>query len=244
MSAQAAQAVQAWVAGVGAVLAALLGLFKYVNYKSKRDRKAAVGATFAATVDALASESETRRMAAAVLLRRFFDPSTEQGEVGTPYMKETVEVIAGLLREPQSGTMQKVLADGLRYARDLAGTDLQRCNLANAYLGRKKGDRWRLNMSRADLFEADCSGASFRDVVAEEAVFYRATLAGTVFTGADLRRADFRAADLSGATFSGAQIEGARFDGATSVPADLADALTTEQVGRRGAVVRVAEAAS
>jgi hypothetical protein len=233
-----AQAVQAWVAGVGAVLAALLGLFKYFNYKSKRDRKAAVGASFAATVEALASDSETRRMAAAVLLRRFFDPTTEQGEVGTPYLKETVEVIAGMLRAPQSGAMQKVLADGLRYARNLAGADLQRCHLANAYLGRKAGDAWRLDLSRADLFEADCSGASFREVVAVDAVFYQATLAGTVFTGADLRGADFRAADLSGAAFAGARIDGARFGGATSLPPELAGLLTAEHVGRQDAVVR------
>lgn len=239
-----AQAVQAWLAGVGTMLAALLGLFKYFNYKSKRDRKAAVGASFATTVEALASDSETRRMAAAVLLRRFFDPNTEQGEVGTPYMKETIEVIAGMLRTPQSGMMQKVLADGLRYARDLAGADLQRCNLANAYLGRKKGDNWTLNMSRADLFEADCSGASFRDIVAVDAVFYRAKLVGAVFANSDLRRADFRAVDVAGASFVGAQIEGARFEDAINLPTELTYLLTADHVGGPDAVVRAEEAAS
>jgi Pentapeptide repeats (9 copies) len=237
-----AQMVQAWLAGAGTLLVALVGLFRYFNYKSKRDRKAAVGASFAATVDALASDSETRRMAAAVLLRRFFDPSTEQGEAGTPYLRETIQVIAGMLREPQPGNLQKVLADGLRYARDIAGSDLQRCNLAHAYLGRKKGDRWRLDMSEADLFEADCSGASFREVVAADAVFYRTTLVGTVFTGADLRRADFRAADLSEAAFAGAQIEGARFADAKNLPAELTALLTANHVGRPGAVVRAADA--
>lgn len=78
--------IQAWTGVLAGLLAAVLGLFKYFNYKSKRDRKAAVGASFSATVDALASENDTRRMAAAVLLRRFFDPRTEQGEAGTPYL--------------------------------------------------------------------------------------------------------------------------------------------------------------
>jgi hypothetical protein len=227
-----AQAVQAWVAGVGALLAATLGLIKYFNYKSKRDRMAAVGASFTATVDALASDNATRRMAAAVLLRRFFNPDTEQGEVGTPYLPETVEVIAGLLREPQPGGMQKALADGLRYARRLVGADLQKCDLSNAYLGRKKGDRFRLDLSRADLFEAKCVGTSFREVLAAETVFYRADLTNAVFTDADLRGADFRAADLTGARFDGAKLDGARFAEARAVPAEVAAVLDANLVGR------------
>jgi uncharacterized protein YjbI with pentapeptide repeats len=227
-----AQAVQAWVAGVGALLAATLGLIKYFDYKSKRDRMAAVGASFTATVDALASDNATRRMAGAVLLRRFFNPDTEQGEVGTPYLPETVEVIAGLLRSPHSGDIQKALADGLRYARSLVGADLQKCDLSNAYLGRKKGDRFRLDLSRADLFEAKCVGTSFREVLAAEAVFYRADLTSAVFTDADLRGADFRAADLTGARFTGARLEGARFADARAVPAEVAAVLDAQHTGR------------
>ena len=105
-------------------LAAVLGILKYFNYKTKRDRRAAVGTAFASTVEALASDNETKRMAAAVLLRRFFDRGTEQGEAGTPYLQETIEVIAGMLRETQPERLQKVLADGLRYARNLTGADL------------------------------------------------------------------------------------------------------------------------
>ena len=40
-----------------------------------------------------------------------------------------------------AGRLRKVLADGLRYARDLRGADLQRYNLRNAYLGWKQGDK-------------------------------------------------------------------------------------------------------
>ena len=232
-----AEAVQTWLAVVVAGLTATVGLFKYFNYKSKRDRRAAVGSAFGATVEALASDNETKRMAAAVLLRRFFDRSTEQGEAGTPYLHETVEVIAGMLRETQPERLQKVLADGLRYARDLTGADLQRCNLRNAYLGRKRGDKYFLDLSTADLFEADCTGASLRGVVARGTVFYRAKLERTVLVDADLEGADFRSADLAGTKFGGAKIAGAKFAGASNIPVEVTRLLTDEAIGRVGAVV-------
>jgi hypothetical protein len=238
-----AQATQAWLTVGAGFLAAVLGLFKYFNYRSKRDRIAAVGASFATTVESLASDNETRRMAAAVLLRRFFDRGTEQGTAGTPYSRETVEVIAALLREPQPERLQKVLADGLRYAVDLRRADLQRCNLRNAYLGLKKGDRRSLDLSYADLFEADCSGASLKGVTAVGAVFYRCTLTRTVFTDANLEEADFRAACLTDATFAGARLGGARFDGAKDLPAEIAHLLDGGAVAPPGTTVaRAAQA--
>jgi uncharacterized protein YjbI with pentapeptide repeats len=220
----AADAVQAWVAVGAAFLAAVLGLFKYFDYKSKRDRLAAVGESFASTIEALASDNETKRMAGAVLLRRFFQRGTEQGRAGTPYSREAVEVIAGLLREPQPERLQKVLADGLHYARDLSRADLQKCCLRRAYLGRKRGDRTVLDLSEADLFEADCTGASLREVRAVHTTFYRGVFAEAVLAEADLTGADFRAAVLTGADFSGARIGGARFRDAQDVP-DAVQAL-------------------
>jgi hypothetical protein len=244
-----ATAIQAWLAAAAGLLAAILGLVKYFDYKSKRDRMATVGAAFAATVESLASDSDVKRMAAAVLLRRFFDRNTEQGEAGAPYLKETVEVIAGMLRVPQTEGLQKVLADGLRYAHDLTLADLQGCNLQNSYLGTKSGDKRRLILSNADLFEADCSNASFREVIAVGAVFYRAKLKNTVLIGADLQKADFRKACLSGAKFNdatlsnakfdGARIDGAQFGGAKDIPPEVAWLLDQNLVGRADAVVRL-----
>jgi hypothetical protein len=231
------ESVQAWVAVVAATLTAIVGIFKYFNYRSKRDRQADVGSSFASIVDALSSKNETRRMAAAVLLRRFFDPRTEQGSAGVPYEKEALEVIAGLLREDQPPRLQKVLADGLRFANDVRGADLQRCNLANAFLGTKTSDRRRLDMSGADLFEADCTGASLRGVTAVETVFFRATLEGTVFIDADVQNANFREATLTRAKFAGAKIGGASFAGATNVPTDVARLLREDGVATPGAVV-------
>jgi uncharacterized protein YjbI with pentapeptide repeats len=230
-------AIQAWVAIIGALLTAVLGLLRYFNYKSKRDRMTTVGASFSTTVESLMSDSEIERMAAAVLLRRFFDRGTEQGRGGAPYKRETVEVIAAVLRQVPSGLFQKVLADGLRYARNLVSADLQRCNLRDAYLGRKPGDKRCLNLSNADLFGADCTGASFREVIAKGSVFTEATLEGSVFIGAKLQQADFRRARLSGARFSGAYIEGARFEGAHDLPQEVAELLDDDLVGIPAAIV-------
>jgi hypothetical protein len=232
-----AEVVQGWVAVVGALGASLLGLFKYFRYRSKRDRIAEVGASFALTVEALASDNGTSRMAGAVLLRRFFDRRTEQGAMGGPYVKETVEMMAGMLREEQPPHLQKVLADGLRYAIDLRGADLQNCNLQNAYIGRKAGDESVVDLSRADLYAARCERASFKGVRAREAVFMGADLTKAVFTEADCTGADFRYSKLAGAKFGGARIGGARFTEADGVPEEVASLLDERGVGRPEAVV-------
>jgi uncharacterized protein YjbI with pentapeptide repeats len=256
---------QGWVAVIGGLLAAILGVFKYFNYRSRRDRLAEIGASFALTVEALASNNPTSRMAGAVLLRRFFDRHTEQGARGRPYVKEAVEVMAGMLRQEQPAQVQKVLADGFRYSGDLRGADLQNCDLSNAYLGKKHREDEAIDLSRADLYGANCERASFRAAIACEAVFVDATLRKTVFTaadcrdadfrraslegakfesdpakkfpGADLRGADFRDAELAGATFADASVGGARFEGANGIPDDVAAFLDDDFVARHDAVV-------
>lgn len=231
------EAIQGWVAVLAALAAAVLGIFKYFNYRSRRDRLAEVGASFASTVVSLASDNPTSRMAGAVLLRRFFDSHTEQGAQGRPYVKEAVEVMAGMLREEQPPLVQKVLADGLRYAHDLQDADLQNCNLSNAYLGQKTGEIWRLDLSRADLYGTKCDRASFKAVIANQTVFLESELRKAVFTGADCRGADFRWAKLDGAKFDGAQIGGAQFQDAEGIPDEVAALLDDKLAGRTGAVV-------
>jgi hypothetical protein len=172
-----------------------------------------------------------------VLLRRFFDRHTEQGAIGRPYVNEAIEVMAGMLREDQPAQVQKVLADGLRYARDLQDADLQNCNLNNAYLGRKAGDLKSVDLSRADLYGAKCDRASFKSVVARETVFLQAELRKAVFTDSDCRGADFRWAKLEGSRFDGAQITGARFEGAEGLPDEIGPLLDESMMGRSGATV-------
>jgi hypothetical protein len=214
--------VQGWVALVGGLATAILGILKYYNYRTRTDRLTIVGQTFSETVDALSAKNEIKRLAAAILLRRFFDPRTEQGSGRTPYQKEALRVIAALLRATkEESEFQKLLADGLGHAPDLHGADLQGCNLSGAYLGDRLGRR--VDISSADLYKADLSRASLRGAIAKETVFYGATLANTVLEGANLTSADFRDADLTQARFGDAIIDGARFEGARNVPDDIAD---------------------
>jgi hypothetical protein len=216
--------VQGWVALVGGLATAILGILKYFNYRSRTDRLTIVGQTFSETVDALAAQDEIKRLAAAILLRRFFDPHTEQGSGRTPYQKEALRVIAALLRATkQESEFQKLLADGLGHAPDLHGADLQGCNLSGAYLGDRLGRG--VDISGADLYKANLSRASLRGAIAKETVFNGATLVNTVLEGADLTSADFRGADLAQARFGDATIEGADFEGARNIPDDIAAKL-------------------
>jgi hypothetical protein len=228
-------ALQAWIALIAGAATALLGIFKYFNYRSRRDRLALVGEAFSETVDALASKDEIKRLAAAILLRPFFDRRTEQGTAGAPYQQEAIRVIAALLRATETGEFQKLLADGLAHAPSLRGADLQRCNLSGAYLDDRLGRT--VDLSEADLYEADLTGASLRGATAKGTVFYGAVLTKTVLESADLSSADFRDADLRSARFAGAQVRGARFSGAKNLPHEI-----VELVDENGDVARAAEA--
>jgi hypothetical protein len=225
---------QAWIALLGGLATALLGILKYFNYRSRRDRMALVGQSFSATVDALASKDEVKQLAAAILLRRFFDRHTEQGTAGAPYQQEAIRVIAALLRACEPGEFQKILADGQRQitALHLPGADLQQCNLTNAYLGDRRGRR--VNLSDADLYQADLTRASLRQATARKTVFKGAVLTKTVFEDAVLTDADFRDAKLEGARFAGATIGGARFAGASHVPPAVAKLLDEGQRAPEG----------
>ena len=164
---------------IGTLATVLVTVLTFFRSQNKRDVRASVGTAFTSTVDALASGNPTTRMAGAVLLRRFFNEHTEQGTKGTPYVTEAIALIAGMLREEDvQPRIQKVLADGLRYAVDLRRADLQNCNLQNAYLGMKTGDKKVVDLSEADLYDAKCHGASFRNVRLHRTVFNTAKLHG------------------------------------------------------------------
>ena len=107
-----ATALQAWIGAVAAVCAGSLGILKYFSYRTRRDRISLVGQAFNSTVEGLSSDAEAKKLAAAILLRRFFDRETEQGAAGTPYEHEAVAVIAALLRNTQTGNCRNCLPTG------------------------------------------------------------------------------------------------------------------------------------
>ena len=134
------------------LLGAVLGVLRYFNYRTNRDKQAAVGQAFEAVVRGLGTTDTVQRLASAILLRRFFDRTSEyavrvRGSSHGPYEREAINVIAGVLRQEPTGDVQKLLADGLAYAPTLERADLQRTNLRDAYLSR--GDD--LTLGRASL---------------------------------------------------------------------------------------------
>jgi hypothetical protein len=160
------------LAALAGFLAALLGIPKYFQYRTRRDKMEAVREAFESVVKSLASTIDVERLAGAILLRRFFDPTSEVGIASTPYTKEVVSVIASILRSQRTGTFQKILVDSLRYAPSLQHADLQKTNLQNAYLGaRSEGEGGALDLSCADFYRSDLSGASLKGAMARGAIF-------------------------------------------------------------------------
>lgn len=195
-----------------------------------RESKKAVGTAFRETVTGLSSPSLEVRMASAILLRRFFDKGSELGLGGTPFAKESVQVIAAILKTLQSNDFQKILADGLRHAplSCTQNSDFQRANLSKAYLGAEDAEASSaINMEKADFYQANLSGASFRNAKLSGAKFYEALLLKTVFRKADLRNANFGFATLQDTDFRGANLRGAKFDDAVIRNVDFSNADIT-----------------
>lgn len=215
-----------------AVVGALVAIFGILGYQNRRAKLSTIRSVFNDVVGGLASDDNERQLAGAVLLRRFFDRSSELGirdllgRRRTPYSNEAVSVIAAVLRGLESGDLQKVLADGLAYAPTLERADLQRTNLQGAYLSPRRSHG---TLERADFYRADLSGGSLKMARAAKAVFYQARLRDTVLRDADLRGANFFEADLTGAVFTGAQLEDASFADARNVPAELEPFLGSDR---------------
>jgi uncharacterized protein YjbI with pentapeptide repeats len=227
-----ASALQAWVGVVGALLAGFLGILKYFNYRTHRDRISLVGQAFNSTVEGLSSDAEAKKLAAAILLRRFFDEGTEQGAAGTPYEREAVAVIAALLRNTETGELQKLLADGLAYASSLQGTDLQECNLSRAYLGQRprstvthgslrllSAERWARSPIATIRGSRPVDPLTSMPIDLSKADLFGANLTGASLRGGIARNTIFYTAVAQGTVFEGAHLEGADFR-----QADLKDA--------------------
>ena len=139
-----------------AVVAGLVAILGVMGYQNRRARLSAIRTAFNDVVAALASDDVRQQLAAGVLLRRFFDPTSELGArdlLGrrrAPYSGEALSVMAAVLRGLPSGDLQKLLADGLAYAPTLEEADLQRTNLQGAYLSPR---RIEATLERADSIE-------------------------------------------------------------------------------------------
>jgi hypothetical protein len=119
-----------------ALLTGALAVLKYFEVRFKRQQPEATGTAFKSTVATLAGADRVERMGSAILLRRFFSPSSEYSKPVMPYADAAIDVIAATLRGEPAGDVQKVLADGLAKVggRGLQHRDFQRVNLRRGYV--------------------------------------------------------------------------------------------------------------
>ena len=148
---------------IGTLYAAISRTIDRINKNDlTKEKLKEINESFRNTVEDLSSENISKRIASAILLRRFFDSETELGNNDKPFFNETINVIAGVLRYEKTSEFQKILGDGLAYAKDLSGADLQKTNLQNVYFSRGK-----VKLKKTDFYGADLSKASLKDVDAE-----------------------------------------------------------------------------
>ena len=182
-----------------------------------------------------------QRLIAAVRLRRFFDKDGEYAirNLTTrtcPYEKDALSVMSALLKtqfSAEDASLQKTLADGLAYANDISGADLQEADLSNAFLGSKGGggsmmladlDFYKAKLIKASLKNSDCSRAKFVSAEMSESVLTQAKLQNTDFRWANLEKARFNRADLTNANFEGANLTHANFSEAVLKNCNFKDA--------------------
>ena len=209
------------------VIAAIVyGFFKWISdiLNSGETKRKMLSASFQATLADLSSGNTTSQLAAAILLRRYFNAFTRSWFFRKKYFlkNEALNVISSALRTLPTSVLQKTLADGMAYIKNISGADFQRTNLQDAYIGNKKH---RIRMRSTDFFRADLSSALLDNADAQGAIFYNAILFGTRLKNSDLSHANFSGADLSNCIFSNCCLYMANFKDAHNVPAEIRDKL-------------------
>lgn len=205
------------VAIIGAVVYGVLHFVsEYKDFKSSSQRRAEYMTSFDKIVSQLASDAPSSQLSAAILLRRFF--SVKLDEKSSFLKTETINVISSLLRTVPPGVYQKTLGDGLAYAMDLSGADLQKTNLQDIYIGNKKGE---IILQKTDFFMADLSYALIDGVQGQEAILYHAILFGAQIKNSNFENANFSYADLTSARFKNVKLSGADFSHALNIPEEI-----------------------
>ena len=121
-----------------------------------------------------------------------------------------------------TGVFQKTVGDGLAFAGDLSGADLQKTNMQDIYLGRKDTT---IEMEKTDFFMADLSYALVENIHGPGAIFYHSILFNTQIKNSDFSGANFCGADLSNVRFKNVLLKDADFTGAISIPEEIAALL-------------------
>ena len=146
------------------------------------------------------------------MLRRFLKQTSRKWN--NNLHSETINVISSLSRVLPTGIFQKTLVDGLAYAKDISGYDLQKANLQDIYLGVKQNT---LKLDNTDLFLADLSYALIENVVGNNIIFYRAILMGARIKNCNFTNGNFRDSDLTNVIFKNVILKNSDFTGAYNV---------------------------
>lgn len=215
---------------IGGLIVAIPAIMNYKGWISISKQQEEFQQSFDNVVEKLSSDKMTAQLSAAVLLRRFFKVKFNYhflirkrniNENDSYFLKkDTLDVIASLLKTLPTGVYQKTLADGLSSCQDLSHADLQYANLQNVYLG---NDSYIINMSKADLFCANLSKALIKNINASGCYFRDTILCDTRFKHCDLSNTNFQGADLTHVYFQNVTLDGAIFNNALNIPKEIVE---------------------
>lgn len=201
------------VAIISAIVYGALKYFREIRRAKERERDK-YKKSFEELVSQLNKKNnQSAQLSASILLRRYFKdtPEDEKKEL----RKEAIDVISSLLRILPTGVLQKTLADGLGFATDLSGCDLQKTNLQDVLLDNKKQE---ILMNETDLYLSDLSYANIEGIKGHGIIFYDAILFYARIKNCDFTNGNFRGADLNGIEFTNCILKGADFTNARNIP--------------------------
>lgn len=210
------------VAVISAIVYGILKFIKDTRNEKNREREE-YQKSFDNLVEKLTSKNVDVQLSAAILLRRYFRETIEDKK--KDLHQETINVISSLLRVKPTGVLQKTLADGLGFATDLSGCDLQKTNLQDVLLDNKKQE---ILMNKTDLYLADLSFANIEGIIGHKIIFYDAILFYARIKNCDFTEGNFRGADLNGVVFKNCILKGADFSDAKNIPSFIKENLDDE----------------
>ena len=207
------------VAIITSIVYGTLKFFREVRRAKERERNN-YKRSFEELVSQLNSENTSAQLSASILLRRYFKDTAEDDK--KELRQEAIDVISSLLRVLPTGVLQKTLADGLGFATDLSGCDLQKTNLQDVLLDNKKQE---IIMDNTDLFLSDLSFANLEGIKGHGIIFYNAILFYARIRNCDFTNGNFRGADLNGIVFKNCILKDADFTNAKNIPSFIKDNL-------------------
>lgn len=200
---------------ITSVSSATVFIYQHIKHKNERYKQYAS--------DLYREDNETAQITSAILLRSYL--GTRKVWSDNSYSKNTLNLIAAILRHSPNGNLQKTLADSISYVHKADGQDFQYANMHMCSIkpqsrmryditGNAKLLQKYISLRGADFYRADISLSGLYNINAEKGVFFECALRNTTFHNSILKEADFRSADVCNLKFKDCDLQGAKFDGA------------------------------